>query len=46
MTEENTYQELRLKKKIDESKNYFVEKIEQNELMSKKPEKAYTTLNL
>ena len=46
MTEENTYQEFRLKKKIDESKNYFVEKIEQNELMSKKPKKAYTTLNL
>ena len=33
MDEENINQEFRLKN-IDEAKNYFVKKIEQNELMS------------
>ena len=35
MVEENISQEYRLKN-VDETKNYFVEEIEQNELMSKK----------
>ena len=37
-------QKLRLKN-IDDSRNYFVEIIEQNELMSKKHKKVCTTLN-
>ena len=35
MTKEDLSQEFRLKN-IDESRNYFTEKINQNELMSKK----------
>ena len=44
MAEENISQEFRLKK-IQETKNYFVEEIEQNELMSMKHKKICTTLN-
>ena len=35
ITKENLSQEFRLKN-IDESRNYFIEEINQNELMSKK----------
>ena len=44
MFEENLSQEFRLKN-IDETRNYFLEKIEQNQLMSKKHKKICTTLN-
>ena len=44
MVEENISQEFRLKN-IDETRNYFVEEIEQNELMSGKLKKVCTTLN-
>ena len=44
MVEENINQEFRLTN-IDEKTNYFVEKIEQNELMSKNPKQVCTTLN-
>ena len=44
MVEENISQEYRLKN-VDETKNYFVEEIEQNELMSKKHKKVCATLN-
>ena len=44
MVEENISQEFRLEN-IDETKNYFLEEIEQNELMSKKHKKVCTTLN-
>ena len=44
MTEGNISQEFRLKK-INETRNYFVEKIEQNELISKKHKKVCTALN-
>ena len=44
MPEENLGQELRLEK-IDEMKNYLTEKRKQNELVSKKHKKTYTTLN-
>ena len=44
MVEENTSQKLRLKN-IDETRNYFLEEIEQNQLMSKKHKKVCTTLN-
>ena len=44
MTEENISQEFRLQN-IDETRNYFVEEIEQNELMSNWHKKVYTTLN-
>ena len=37
-------QEFRLKN-IDKTRNYFLEEIEQNELMSKKYKKVCTTLN-
>ena len=37
-------QEFKLKK-IDETKNYFLEEIVQNELMSRKHKKVCTTLN-
>ena len=40
MAEQNISQELRLKN-IDEIRNYFIEEVNQNELMSK----ACTTLN-
>ena len=44
MSEENISQELRLKN-IDETTNYFIEEINQNELMSKKHKKVYRVLN-
>ena len=44
MVEENISQEFRLKN-IDETKSYFLEEIQQNELMSKKHKKVCTTLN-
>ena len=37
-------QEFKLKK-IDETRNYFLEEIKQNELMSRKPKQVCTTLN-
>ena len=36
MVAENTSQEFRFKKKTDEKRNYFLEEIEQNDLMSRK----------
>ena len=33
-------------KSIEEKKNYFLEELEQNELMSKKPSKICATLNI
>ena len=39
MFEENISQEFRLKN-IDERRNYFIEEIKQNELMSKKDKKV------
>ena len=44
MVEENISQEFRLKN-IDETRNYFLEEIKQNELMSRKHKKVRTTLN-
>ena len=44
MVEENISQEFRLKN-IDQTRNYFLEEIKQNELMSKKHKKVFTTLN-
>ena len=44
MAEENISQEFRLKD-IDETRNHFIEKIKQNELISKKHKKVYTNLN-
>ena len=44
MSEENISQEFRLKK-IDEARNYFIEEINQNELMSKKHRKVCRGLN-
>ena len=44
MVEENISQEFRLKNK-EEIKNYFIKKIDQNELMRKKHKKICTTLN-
>ena len=44
MVEENIRQDLRLKN-IDKTRNYFLEEIEQNELMSRKHKKICTTLN-
>ena len=44
MVEENISQEFRLKK-INETRNYFLEEIEQNELMNKKQKKVCKTLN-
>ena len=44
MVEENMSQEFRLKKK-DETRNYFLEQIKQNELMSKKDKNVSTNLN-
>ena len=43
MVEENTSQEFRLKY-IDETKNYLVKEIHQNQLMSNKHKKVCTTL--
>ena len=39
MTEENISQEFRLKN-MDEARNYFLEEIKQNDLMSKKHKKV------
>ena len=44
MTEKNISQEFRLEN-IDETRNYLLEEIEQNELMSRKHKKVFTTLN-
>ena len=44
MAEENISQECRLKN-IDETSNYFTEKISQNKVMSKKYEKVCRVLN-
>ena len=44
MTEANMNQELRLKK-IDEIRNYLIEEINRNELMSKKHKKVCRLLN-
>ena len=44
MAEENISQKFRLKN-IDETRNYFLKEIEQNELISKKQKRVCTTLN-
>ena len=44
IAEENITQEFRLKN-IDETKNYLIEEINRNGLMSKKHKKVCTTLN-
>ena len=44
MSEENISQEFRLKN-IDETRNYFIEEINQNEWMSKKHKKVCKVLN-
>ena len=44
MPEENIYQEFRLKK-IDQIRNYLIEEINRNELMSKKHKKVCRVLN-
>ena len=44
MSEENIRQEFRLKY-IDETRNYFIKEINQNEIMSKKHKKVYRVLN-
>ena len=44
MTEANISQEFRLKN-IDETRNYFLEEIKQNELMSRKHKMVCATLN-
>ena len=44
MAEGNILQELRLKN-IGETRNYLIEEINQNELISKKHKKVWTTLN-
>ena len=44
MAKENINQEFR-SKNIDETRNYFLEEIEQNELMSREHKKICTTLN-
>ena len=44
MAEENISQEFRLKN-IDKTRNYFLEEIKPNKLMSRKHKKVYTTLN-
>ena len=44
MTEENISQEFRLKN-IDETRNYFLEEVKKNEVMSKKHQEVCTTLN-
>ena len=44
MVKENISQECRLKN-IDETRNYFLEEIEQNKLMSRKYKKVCATLN-
>ena len=44
MIEENISQEFRLKN-MDKKRNYLIEKIKQNELMSRKYKKVCTTLS-
>ena len=44
MPEENISQEFRLKN-VDETRSYFFNEIEQNELMSRNHKKIFTTLN-
>ena len=44
MVEENITQKFRLKN-IDQTRNYLIEQINRNELISKKHEKACSTLN-
>ena len=44
MSEKNISQEFR-RKNIDETRNYFIEEIYRNELMSKNDKKIVTTLN-
>ena len=44
MAEENISQEFRLKN-IDETRNYLIEEINRNELMSKKHRKVCTIIN-
>ena len=44
MAEENVSHEFRLKN-IDETRNYFLEEIKKNKLLSKKHKKVCTTLN-
>ena len=44
MKEKNISQEFRLKN-IDETRNSFLEEIEQNKLMSRRHKKVCTTLN-
>ena len=44
MAEENVSEKFRLKN-IDETRNYLIEEINRNELMSKKHKKVCTTLN-
>ena len=44
MSEENLQQEFRLKN-IDETRNYLIEEIYQNELMSKSHKKVCSVLN-
>ena len=44
MAEENISQEFR-SKNINETRNYFLEEIEKNELMSRKHKKVFKTLN-
>ena len=44
MTKENISQEFRLKN-IDETRTYFIEKLKQNELISKTHKKVCKTLN-
>ena len=44
MVKENINQEFR-SKNIDETRNYFLEEIEQNELMSREHKKICATLN-
>ena len=44
MTEENIRQEFRLKN-IDETRNYLIEEINRNELISKNHKKVFRALN-
>ena len=44
MSKENISQEFRMKN-IDETRNYLIEEINRNELMSKKHKKVCTSLN-
>ena len=45
MTEENISHEFRLKE-IEEKRNYFIEKIKQNDLINKKQKKVCKILNI